>query len=172
VSKNAARPTRSRIDFFLVSTQLLPEIQPCSIDITRLSKAFDHNAVHLDFIIRNKQPNRSLRINPRILADPEIDIVVLISVIETYLTNITENARELLYAHADPGLSIGRARTLLREAGPDPRYLPDVLLTQELIDARGEKINEITAIMSEFNIEELQVSDLNCTRTIFLETLP
>jgi len=170
VSKNTVRPT-SRIDFFLNSTQLLPEVQTCSIDITRLSKAFDHNAIHIDFIVRNKQPNWHLRISPRILGNPEIDIVVLISVIETYLVNITEDARELLYAQADPGLSIGRARNLLCEAGTDPRYLPDELLTQDLINNRGEKLHKVTAILSEFNIAELQVSELNCMRTIFLETL-
>jgi len=45
VSKNAARQTRSRIDFFLVSNDSLACVNNCTIDVTRLTKAFDHNTI-------------------------------------------------------------------------------------------------------------------------------
>jgi len=76
VAKNAARPTRSRIDFFLISRTILTEVFYCEIDMTRLTKAFDHNVIYLDFKDRRtKKPTATLRIKPRILRDPDIDTV-------------------------------------------------------------------------------------------------
>jgi hypothetical protein len=62
-----------------VSNNLIDQIKKCSISPNLQNKMFDHKAVHLSFrahskIIRTPTISRSL------LNDPDIDIVVMLSI--------------------------------------------------------------------------------------------
>ena len=133
VPRNILRNNRSRIDFFLISTNLLPAVSACSIDIKNPSKIFDHRPILLDFTKNIKKKTNSLTISNWIINDPDIDIVVKISVIETYLIHIQPRNLTNLF-NFDPLLLIGNARATLREVGPAPELLPEELVTENTVD--------------------------------------
>ncbi len=49
VPSNKNQLNRSRLDFFLVPVNSLPNVQKCDIDYTTLSKRFDQKAVHVNY---------------------------------------------------------------------------------------------------------------------------
>jgi exonuclease III len=74
----------SRIDFFIVSQSILEEIKHCSIKPTTQNKLFDHKAVSLD--LRRKDKIISIPSVARfILEDPELEILIALTVIEYYV---------------------------------------------------------------------------------------
>jgi exonuclease III len=84
------RKNRSRIDFFLISDNLLPLELTCTIGDHLLGKFFDHKPVYLRFngpAVRNKC-TKKLQISNFILADKDVDIVAWFSIFETYLLHL------------------------------------------------------------------------------------
>jgi hypothetical protein len=89
VSSDPLKKNRSRIDFFIISTQLLNCVSDIHICPGLQSKVFDHKAVILSF----KPPVREGPIRPTIshaiLRDPDLDLVVALAVADTYLASTT-----------------------------------------------------------------------------------
>ncbi len=82
------KKNRSRLDFFLIKSNLLSFAKCCSISDSVSNSLFDHKSVFLDFT-RDKTCKK-LFINRTILSNPRTDDVVLAAFVDTYL------------AHADP----------------------------------------------------------------------
>jgi len=90
------KTNRSRIDFFITSNHLTERIRKCFISNSLQNKLFDHRATHICF---KKQTTgiRTPTISREILKDPDIDLVVKISIFETYAHHsniITEPDRQ------------------------------------------------------------------------------
>ncbi len=87
VPSDPVKRNRSRIDFFLISYQLLNSVTEVVISPHLQSKVFDHKAVHLSFkpksIIGTARPT----ISHTILRDPDLDLVVALAVADTYLAS-------------------------------------------------------------------------------------
>ncbi len=114
------KTNRSRIDFFIVSNNLIEKILSSSISQSLQNKMFDHRAIHLDFrrppkVIRNPTISKSL------LKDPDIDLVVKLSIFETYLhhTNSLDEPSINEYLR-----DVGLSKSDLVRIGPDSSVLP------------------------------------------------
>jgi exonuclease III len=82
----AAAVNRSRLDFFLISESLLEYCINCRIPNSLSSTNFDHKPVYL--IFRRDNPYKKQRINYIILKDDDLQGVVAICVIETYINHL------------------------------------------------------------------------------------
>ncbi len=72
------RKNRSRLDYFLISTDISQKLENCTIKQNMQSKLFDHKAVVLDFNkfkLQSSRPN----ISDSILRDPDLDSVVALA---------------------------------------------------------------------------------------------
>jgi len=171
VSKNTVRQTRSRIDFFLISDDSLQSVHKCDIDITRLGRAFDHNAIHLDFKKPVKKRIAAPKINPFILADPDLDIIVQMAAIECYAQNLSADTRAALFPGHSITDDIGRIHQALRIAGPDPQHLSEEEVTEELLTVRGESLNTIREILDRYPLPALEAAPKIITDDFFMESL-
>ncbi len=79
------KKNRSRLDFFLISNNILPFVHRCEISSSISTALFDHKSVLLDFT-KNKTSSK-LFINRTILNNPRTDDVVLAAVADTYLSH-------------------------------------------------------------------------------------
>jgi hypothetical protein len=80
---------RSRIDFFLISKQMLNSVTHISICTNLQSKVFDHKAILLSFVPACKEGIVRPTISHTILRDPDLDLVVALAVADTYLASTT-----------------------------------------------------------------------------------
>ncbi len=81
------KTNRSRIDFFVTSNNLADKIRKCYIATCLQNKMFDHRAIFLCF----KPPPSTVKpptISREILKDPDIDIIVNLSIHETCIYGI------------------------------------------------------------------------------------
>ncbi len=112
---------RSRIDFFIISKQLLNAVTDISISPNLQSKVFDHKAVNLSFKpVQNFGPIRPT-ISHSILRDPDLDLVVALAVADTYLPstslrNVDVNIEQLK-------IGTGQAFASIRRAGPNDIHI-------------------------------------------------
>jgi hypothetical protein len=163
------KTNRSRIDFFITSNYLTEQIRKCFISNSLLNKLFDHRATHICF---KKQVTgiRTPTISREILKDPDIDLVVKISIYETYAHHsniITEPVR------LETLLSLGTARRDLRESGPDSSTLP-IGYRNELDELRRSGVLAgIKEILNDFRIADLSAGGFvdGLSDDIFMETL-
>jgi hypothetical protein len=111
------RKNRSRLDFFLVSVDVMQNVDNCYIKENTQSKLFDHKAIVLDF---NKIKPASSRpnITNSILHDPDLDTIVKLSYLECY-SQLCEDDNIKLRALERIKLCFKK----MREAGPDPYYV-------------------------------------------------
>jgi exonuclease III len=87
----AANINRSRIDFFLISRELSPQILDAEIETGKLSTLFDHKAIVI------KTGKQKVKIDPNkvcnsIINDPAVEIITELAVKEFYLNNADPNA--------------------------------------------------------------------------------
>ncbi len=101
--------------------------------------------------------------------DPDINLIVEISALETYVTYCSEydenRKSELLR-------NLGRCRASLRKAGPDPVFAGgggDYINAD--IDKRNRNLTEIRDILANFDLAFLQNSELIVDNDDFLELL-
>ena len=163
------KTNRSRIDFFIVSDILIPKITKCWNSPNLQNKMFDHKAIHMCL----DPPAKVIRpptISRAILNDPDIDLVVKISIFETYVHHsaaITNEARvEMLN-------SLGSARSKLKEAGPDPSLLPPGSLTEHADLVRRGTVANIKEILDDIPILVLAHGEFadGVGDDLFMETL-
>jgi hypothetical protein len=116
--RDVTRLNRSRLDFFLISRDIAESVSECDISPCVQSKLFDHKAITLSFA--NKKPAVTIpTVSPKILNDPDLEIVIKLSIIEVY----TRYRIDLNEQQSQEILGIlGRCRKLLRDAGPDPTF--------------------------------------------------
>ena len=128
VTRNHHRKNRSQIDFFLISNTMENLIQKCNIDPCAPNSSFDHKAVTLSFKKQPRKGTRCPQISHSTLTDPITALIAKISTIETYVQHMDNNN---IFNLAE---TTGRARRLLRKAGPPPQLLPDEELLQGTVD--------------------------------------
>jgi hypothetical protein len=130
---------------------------------------FDHKASHLSFA----PPPKVIRpptISRAILNDPDIDLVVKISIFETYVHHslvITEEDRALMLN------SLGSARKNLKEAGPDPTLLPPGTLSDHGELVRSGTVANIKEILDGIPIMDISTGGFigGIDDDLFMETL-
>jgi hypothetical protein len=83
------RKNRSRIDFFLMSQDLLSKCKSCDISPWLSVNTFDHKSIFLDF--GNTKSSPKLYINRTIINNPRTDDVVLGAYADTYLSHAVDN---------------------------------------------------------------------------------
>jgi hypothetical protein len=103
--------------------------------------------------VLSSRPN----ISNKILKDPDLDIVVEIACLDCYCTNLENN--EVL-RNAGNRL-IGRAHALLREAGPDPSFLPYAHARLKDVDERNVLMACLTTTMENLRNLNLTLQQLN-----------
>jgi exonuclease III len=166
----AAAINRSRLDFFLISKQLLDVCINCRVPNSLSSINFDHKPVYLLF--RRENPYKKRCINDMILKDADIQDVVGISVIETYINHIVPD-------NQISDIDIGRYKTLIG----------NVLVNQNLLNACKLSLAEsgynrvtvdrcetlrcnINRLLTELpTLESLENRNISCERDTFLEVL-
>jgi exonuclease III len=149
------RKNRSRLDFFLISCSITPLVTDCSIKPGVQSRLFDHKAIVLDFSVPKPKSSRP-NISNKILNDPDLNVVVELAYLECYCSNLADvNVR-------NQGLIlVGRAHRLIREAGPDPAFLPYSHASLVDTDDRTRTMERLTDTMEELrnhNVNTLQVT--------------
>ena len=88
--RNVLQLNRSRLDFFLVSENIVQDVSDCSILPSLQSKLFDHRAITLSISSTKSNINRKPAISRAILKDNNIDLVVFASVFEAHLHHLEE----------------------------------------------------------------------------------
>jgi exonuclease III len=161
------KSNRSRINFFVVSNTL--KLTRCWNSPNLQNKMFDHKAVHLSF---NPPPKviRPPTISGAILKDPDIDLVVKISIFETYAIHSSIPSDE---ARLHMLNSLGTARNNLKTAGPDSSILPPGNRSEHEELVRSGILAEIKESLDNIPIHELALGNLieGVGEDLFMETL-
>ncbi len=150
---------------------MLPEISICEIIPHLQNKLFDHKAISLSF----KDPPKVIKqptISRSILKDPDLDLVVSLSVAETYLHHIIFPP-EIANERQEKLVQVDRARAALISAGPDSSYLPPNFRSEELELDRAGTIAGIKETIDELMIADLSERELlaEYEADVFMETL-
>jgi hypothetical protein len=87
----ALNVNRSRIDFFLVSSNLISKISDTNIETGRISTLFDHKLISINLGREKTRPDRN-KICNGILDNIIIELTVSLAVKEFYLNNADANA--------------------------------------------------------------------------------
>jgi len=159
------RNNRSRIDFFLLSSNVASSINDCYIKNSVQSKLFDHKAVVLDF---NRKIPASSRptISARILKDPDIEILVKLSAYECYTQQMPIGALKNLTLRL-----IGRSHKILRDMGPDPTYIEYAYAELLDLDSRNTLKDELNRLIRDLDDRLLEDTDMEMEPDLFMEYL-
>jgi exonuclease III len=147
------RKNRSRLDFFLVSKNIMGNVEECYISNNTLSKLFDHKAIFLSF---NKAASYSNRptISNAILRDPDLDFVVKLASLECY-GQCVEN--EII--RENTLRQIGTCFKKLRDMGPDPEHIEYAHADLMDVDVRTRLRAELRLALDE--LDELNLPAIN-----------
>jgi hypothetical protein len=159
------RKNRSRLDFFLMSTDIAQRLESCTIKQNTQSKLFDHKAIVIDF---NKKKSQSSRpnISNSILRDPNLDFVVALAYYECYAhATVNENLRNAALQR------IGLGFSKVRESGPDPSHIEYMHTNLLDYDTRVRLKAEVRVILDELEELNLPASPLTVDDNNFLELL-
>ena len=164
------RPNRSRIDYFLITENLVEEVYECKLDLTTLSKIFDHKAVRLNFKGKGKRITKSPRIFNSILNDPDIELIVWAATAETYVRyfdpiQVSDPERQQALE------LIGMVKHFIRTAGPDIKYYRNEELNHNVITNRTTEIGRAIRIFRDYPVEVFHNFSLSCEDDIFMEIL-
>jgi len=161
---------RSRIDFFLLSRNLIPAVTSCEISPNLQNRLFDHKAVFLSFIPKKNLKNNRVSISAEILYDEDIEIVVKTAIVECYLHHIDMN-RNINFNRELHLLYCGRIWSLLREAGSAHSVQLGEPGGEERFIHRQACLDDIRLILNLINIEELQLRPLLHSDDVFFDVL-
>ncbi len=165
-----ANQNRSRLDFFLVTNDILLSAKNCMISHHVDNLLFDHKSVRLSFRT-NKNSNRQI-IKDTILKDKDLPFIVRCQVTEHYIHHALicedfpiEFKHELLNTIGRINQNLAIVRNLLTDiaTGNDP-----VNINEELANTR-EEIVRLTELLP--HIDYLDSLALTCDNKAFLETL-
>ncbi len=166
----AASVNRSRLDFFLISKQLLNVCINCRIPNSLSSISFDHKPVYLLF--RRDNPYKKQCINDLILKDDDLQGIVGINVIETYINHLLPDNRI-------SDIEIGRYKALIGDVLVDQNLLNMSKLTLAETGFNQAVMDRCVALRARINrtlsdlpsIEFLEECSLTCEWDTFLEVL-
>jgi hypothetical protein len=161
---------RSRLDFFLISNDILDHCINCRIPNSLSSINFDHKPVYL--IFRRENPYKKQCINDMILKDNDLQDVVAITVLETYINHLSPN-------NEISDIDIGIFRNTTGHVLATQKALTECKLSlaengfcQILTDRCANLRENIGRMLSELpDIDYLESCDLSCERDTFLEIL-
>jgi exonuclease III len=159
------RDNRSRIDFFLISEHIAPSVEECKIKPSVQSKLFDHKAITLSFRKKIEARGRPT-ISNKILRDPDIEIIVKLAAYECYVQ--MSNDYPFKVRNLD---RIGRSYKLLRDAGPDSRFLDYSFAKLIDYDIRDNLITELRGIIDDLDMENIFEREHTLQDDAFLEYL-
>jgi hypothetical protein len=178
----APKKNRSRLDFFLVSNDILNHVKKCKISDSLSISLFDHKSIYLDFT-KDKVLSK-LYINRTILSNPRTDDVVLAAFADTYLSHAIADQAVLghlgqhvhgldpVRALDDQKLVVGNFIKLLKEYNNlCERPVQDK--NNRLIDLLiAEKNTEILAQKDRmWDVDRYNALNLSCEDDVFLEAL-
>ncbi len=162
----------SRLDFFIISKQLLNCVSEIYIYPGLQSKVFDHKAVVLSF----KPPVRVGPVRPTIshaiLRDPDLDLVVALAVADTYLASTTlRNDPDYIQTYNRLLTGVGQGFASLRRAGPNDIHLnPGDRSEAESLTREGI-IGNIRDFLDTFPFVRLRDGQFNIDDDLFMEGL-
>jgi len=161
------KKNRSRLDFFVISRSILNKITGTSILPGLQNKLFDHCAIVLE-IAKKKPVITPPTISKKILKDPEIELVVGLSVADTYILY----SSALLPADLENlAGGLGRAWRELRDAGPGDNYaLPGDRTEQEELNREG-LLASVREYLEFFPFEIVRDGPLTINDDQFMECL-
>jgi exonuclease III len=160
------RNNRSRLDFFVISNNIIPLVTDCWIKPSVQSRLFDHKAVFLDFTVTKPMSSRP-NITNRILNDPDIDKVVELSSLECYSIYLEGNDE----VRNEALRLVGMGFDTIKEAGPDPAYLPYAHADLRDLDERTQLVDRLNVTMAELRDLDLENFPLTIQDDIFMEML-
>ena len=162
---------RSRLDFFIISENVLLQTSSCNIPHSLTSTVFDHKPVFLS--TKRKKIIHKQQINDVILNDPDLQFNVTASVFECYLQHATVNDQfhdarknELLIRVGRILQNLNRLKILIEDSieANDNNNLLDM----EIEAVRSEIREEFDLMPVLQFFEQLE---LDCNRSTFFETL-
>ncbi len=140
VPKDTTKSNRSRIDFFVVSKNIIGKINKCSIMPNMQNKMFDHRAVLICFKDPPKVIIKQPTISRELLKDPDLDLHVLLTVADTYLLHTSSIDDEEINRRLT---EIGSAKKLIWDIGPDKCHLPVNSRSELEENIRSGRLGEI-----------------------------
>jgi exonuclease III len=150
VPRAVGKKNRSRIDFFLVSSNALQQNFSCKISDSLLHGCFDHKCISLE-LSGSKRSFNPPNIFGTTIDLPESEICIWTSIFELYVIHAD---LELLAGGANMQqellLRIGRAKKLFRDLGLPLHLRHQDDLSQELITDYNNILNEIEGIRDFF----------------------
>ncbi len=110
---HGAKKNRSRLDFYLISENILGACRSCKISPWLSTKLFDHKSVIIDFTKEKIKPK--LFINRSIISNPRTEDVVLASFADTYLAHAdpAQPLDEEYVHHLDPALPLQQQKGIV-----------------------------------------------------------
>jgi exonuclease III len=172
VPRTADAVNRSRIDFFLVSTNLILNGIDCTIAPNLQNKLFDHKACFLTLKkpICERRPNKP--VDSKILEHDITEYVIFAAVSEAYAVHPSND--DLAVNDQRAALrSIGQLKKLIREIGP-PMIPPDALVIDNGLAYReGRDVLIRCADLFRDEINRLNLTNLRVVPDpdVFFETL-
>jgi exonuclease III len=159
------RRNRSRLDFFLVSKNIIGNVEECYIGNNTLSKLFDHKAIFLSF---NKAKSYSTRptISNSILRDPDLDLVVKLASLECYGQFVDDGI-----IRENTLRQIGICFKKLRDMGPDPEHIQYAHADLMDVDVRTRLRAELRLALDELDELNLPATDTRMEEDEFLELM-
>ncbi len=167
VPSDVTKKNRSRLDFFIISRDLLNAVTECTILPGLQNKLFDHHAVRIEFNAKKKIITPPT-ISKQVMKDQETELVGGLAAAESYLlySNILRPAdRDQLRE------GLGSAWRDLREAGPGNNYAVPGDVTEFQILNREAKLASVREYLEFFPFELVRDGDLNISDDVFLECL-
>jgi hypothetical protein len=151
-SKDTTKKNKSRIDFFIISNQLLSKVNKSYIQSHLQNKMFDHRAIFVCF----KDPPKVIKqptISRDLIKDPDIELHVALAVADTYLihTNALENQELLRLTQR-----VGHAKLNIPRAGPDKLYFHDGYRSEEEENNRAAMLGSIHELLDDFPINQFK----------------
>ena len=167
------RGNRSRLDFFLVSDNLLRYLSDCSINPALSTELFDHKAVKMSLNKPNFRTTAS--INLTTLNHPRLMDVISCTVAETYLQHVDRD-RVAAGVNIEQGLlEIGEYHAKIREINDFDLTIAceDNIGRLALLNLEQQgKVRELLLMReTQPTPEELNVLPLSCDDSTFLEVL-
>jgi hypothetical protein len=172
VPSDPLKKNRSRLDFFIISQQLLNCVSEIYICPGLQSRVFDHKAVVLSF----KPPVRVGPVRPTIshaiLRDPDLDLVVALAVADTYLASTTlRDDPDYIQTYNRLLTGVGQGFASLRRAGPNDIHLnPGDRSEAESLTREGI-IGSIRDFLDTFPFVRLRDGQFNIDDDLFMEVL-
>ena len=170
ISSGIQMLNRSRLDYFIVSEQVLYKTINCTIPHSLSSTVFDHKPVYMS--TKRKRIIHKQVISDTVLDDPDLTNYVSVGVFECYLHHAVLNAALSLERKNDLLNSIGNVFLLLDEirslTSDSIEYVNNELGLMEIEGLRAE----VTMLIDDLpDIQYFEALELNCSDDIFFEVL-